>query len=150
MALAKTERRILQSVGQTMYPRGGAIDVDARDVGLVDYVEDYLDRLPYWDRIQLRAFFRLFDLGFAFTTTAPGRRFVDAHPDEQREYLDSWEHSPNYYKRMGWQGLRMVVTFAYAQSPDVKLGMGELAAEPEPGDVEQELKALAGLARKLS
>jgi hypothetical protein len=147
MPLSKSERRVVKAIGQTIFPRGGAIDVDAVEAGVVEYVEDYVERLPPWNRVQMRALFFAFDRAFGINASQPGRRFVDAHPDERRVFLDSWEHSSNYYQRMLWAGLRMVLTLAYAEAPGVKVGMGE-AAPPE-ADVETEPKQPARL-RKLS
>lgn len=147
MPLSKSERRIVEAIGQTLFPRGGAIDVDSVEAGVGDYVEDYVDRLPWWNRVQIRALFQAFDRGFGLNASQPGRRFVDAHPDERKAFLDAWEHSANYTQRMLWAGLRMVFTLAYAEAPGVKVGMGE--AVPAASEVETEPKQPARL-RKLS
>lgn len=145
MPLSTSERKLVAAIAATMFPRGGAIDVDSVDAGVVAWVEDYLDRLPRLDRLQLQAFFRAFDAGFAVTTADKGRRFVDAHPDERRDYLDAWEHSPRYAWRMGWQGLRMVFTMAYAASPAVREAMGE---GEDPRAVDEPVEAVPAEARR--
>lgn len=152
MILSPYERRVLRAIGQTMFPRGGAIDADAHDADVVSYIDDYLSRLPTWDRWQLRAFFRAFDLGFAAWCRNPMARFHTAHPDDRRDYLSSWEHSPRYTQRMGFQGLRMVFTFAWAESDAVKAGMGMIPPAGSPGgiagtraSIDDELKKLARL-----
>lgn len=131
MPLTVSERRLVKSIAETLFPRGGAIDADAQDAHVAAWVEDYLDRLPTLDAAKLRAFFQLFATGYGTRLSHLGRSFVDAHIDERTEYLDSWEHSSSYTQRMGWQGLRMVFTMAYAASPVVREAMGEFdAIEP--------------------
>lgn len=144
MILNPAERRVLRAIGQTMFPRGGAIDADATDADVVGYIEDYLGRLPALDRWQLRLFFRAFEVGFAAWSRNPGARFSTAHPDDRRDYLSSWEHSPRYAQRMGFNGLRMVFTFAWAESDAVKAGMGMNPPDPQ-ASIEGELKKLARL-----
>ncbi len=147
MALSAVQRRILTAAAETMFPPGGAFDIDGNEAQVVDYIDDYLGRMPLVDRMQLLVFFRVFDAGLAWTSMNPLARFHTADPVTRREYLSSWETSPSYARRMGFQGLRMVLTFAYAESPEVKEAMG---IPPEDGDLEQELRNLADVARRVA
>lgn len=124
MALNALDRRIVSAAAETMFPAGGAFETDGNEAGIVDYVDDYLDRMPKADRLQLLAFFRLFDAGLAWTEKRVGARFHAADAVTRREYLSSWENSPMYARRMGFQGMRMVLTFAYTECPAVKRAMG--------------------------
>jgi hypothetical protein len=131
MALTALDRKIVAAAADTLFPRGGAIDVDGTDAGVVAYVDDYLERLPSFERLKLLAFFRAFDVGLAWSTKRPGARFHTADPQTRRDYLAEWENG-NYTRRMGYQGLRMVLTFAYTESPAVKAAM-KIDREPPFG-----------------
>ncbi len=124
MALSELDRRIVTAAAETMFPPGGAFDTDGLEASIVPYVDDYLQRLPRFDRLQLLAFFRVFDTGMAWSEKRAGARFHNADATTRREYLSSWENSPTYSRRMGFQGLRMVLTMAYAECPAVKDAMG--------------------------
>ena len=124
MALSELDRRIVTAAAETKFPPGGAFDTDGLEANVVDYVDDYLQRLPRLDRLQLLAFFRVFDAGMAWSEKRTGAPFHTADAVTRREYLSSWENSPTYSRRMGFQGMRMVLTFAYAECPAVKDAMG--------------------------
>jgi hypothetical protein len=51
---------------------------------------------------------------------------------------------------MGFQALRMVLTFAYLEAPAVKVAMGVTPPEPPEGDLETELHHLARTARAVA
>ena len=143
MALSQAERRIVLAIGCALYPSGGAIPVDAEEAGVVEYIEDYLDRLPRGQRWQLRLLFRAFDLGHTVTALPPGRRFVSASLEEQQTYLASWEHDTRYWRRIGFSIFRMVFALAYAECHAVKEAMGTV---PRDADVQAEIDKLPKLA----
>jgi len=149
MPLSSSEKRVLRAIGQTLFPRGGAIRIDGLDAEVVEYIEDYLDRLPRLDRWQLRAFFRAFDLGYAVAARHPSARFHSARPDDRHEYLASWENSPRYAQRMGFQGLKMVFSLAYAECGAVKTGMGMTPTGDTEIDMQTALQDLATTAGKV-
>ena len=144
MALTQRDRAIVAAAADTMFPAGGAFDADGDDAGVVDYVDDYLERLPRLDRMQLLAFFRLFDAGLAWSEKNAGARFHTADSITRREYLSSWENSPSYTRRMGFQGMRMVLTMAYTEHPDVKLAMGLTPPTPNGSSNPRGRSAQAG------
>lgn len=143
MPLSDPERRILLAIGGALYPSGGAIALDAEEAGVVEYIEDYLDRLPRMQRWQLRLLFRAFDLGHAVTALPPGRRFVAASLEEQQLYLASWEHDSRYWRRIGFSIFRMVFALAYAEHPAVKEAIGTV---PREADLRDEIDKLPKVA----
>ena len=87
MGLTDHEKRIVDALGQTMFPRDRVLDVDGRDAGVVEYVEDYLWRMPPFGRTQVRALLTTFDLGFGAYAMRPGARFVTASTTDRSDYL---------------------------------------------------------------
>lgn len=149
MTLSPLDQRILRAAAETVFPPGGAIEADGNEADIVAYLDDYLARLPRFDRWQLIAFFRFFDVGLAWVTKRPGDRFHTADPVTRREYVESWDNSPSYLRRMGFQGLRMVLMLAYVESQSVQDAMGVPRAQQPNQQLDAELAKLGGLARQV-
>jgi hypothetical protein len=139
MVLTDGERRIVHALGQTMFPRDGVIPLDGDDVGVTDWVDDYVGRMPALSRTQIRALLRTFDLGYGVWAGRPRETFSAARPDARAAYLESWEHSATYSQRMLYEALRSFLSFAYVEAPAVR---STLLSEPTWG--EAALRARAG------
>jgi hypothetical protein len=121
--LTKAEASIVEALGQTLFPREGAISVDARDAGVVEYIDRFLAGLSAWDRARIRAMFLLFEVEIAVAHRSP-TRFTTASEADRRAYLSSWDDSPLYARRMAFQALRSVFTLAYMADREVERQMG--------------------------
>ncbi|MBX2796063.1 MAG: hypothetical protein KTR31_00300 [Myxococcales bacterium] len=117
--LTDLEKRIVAALGQTMFPRDKVIDLDGEDVQVVAWVEGYVGRMPPFSRGQIRALLQTFNLGFGAWARTPGATFASAKPSERAEYLETWERSTTYTQRQLYEALRAMMTFAYADAPDV-------------------------------
>jgi hypothetical protein len=127
--LTSGERRIVLAIGQTMFPRDGVLPFDADDAGVVEYVEDYLGRMPPFSRAQIRALLNTFEYAFAAWAGRPRDTFSSARPADRALYLESWERSATYTQRMLYEAIRAMMTFAYVESDVV-----DAAIRPERRD----------------
>lgn len=119
MGLSDQEKRAVAALGQTMFPRNKSIDLDGDDVGVVAWVEEYVRRMPPVGRTQIRALINTFELGYGAWAMRPGATFSSAKRKQREAYLESWETSSTYAQRMLFQGLRAMMTFSYADAPEV-------------------------------
>ena len=124
MPLSKSETRVVAALGQVMFPRGRSIAVDARDARLCDWVGAYLDAMPMMQRNQFKALIHSFNMSFGVAQMRPGSSFAAADPEAQREWIESWENSAIYQRRMAWDGLRTVLTMGYTESGAVRDALG--------------------------
>lgn len=119
MALTDRERRIVHALGQTMFPRNRIIDLDADDVGVVDWVDEYVTRMPPFAAAQIRALLNTVDLGFQAYKMVPGATFLGAARDDREAYLAGWEKASTYTQRQLYQALRAMMVLAFVDSPKV-------------------------------
>lgn len=119
MALTDRERRIVHALGQTMFPRNRTIDLDGDDVGVTDWVDEYVDRMPPFAAAQIRALLNTVDLGYGAYAMTPGATFTGAERAERAAYLSSWEDASTYTQRQLFQALRAMMVLAFVDSPKV-------------------------------
>jgi hypothetical protein len=110
--LTRFEARLVERLAMTMFPKEGPIAVDAVDARVVDYVDTYLTWMPKQERALIRVMFLVFGL------TAPRT------PWRRKEWLEGWEQSRLYPRRVIFQALRSVLTLAYTSDPEVLRQMG--------------------------
>ena len=139
MALSEPEQRIVLAIGQTMFPRDGALPMDADDVGVVAWIEDYLDRMPPFSRAQIRALLNTFEYGYAAWSGRPRDTFSAARPADRAAYLESWERAATYTQRMLYEAIRAMMVFAYVESDAVDAAIRP--ARPEPRVTEATARA---------
>jgi hypothetical protein len=120
MGLSDHERRIVLAIGQTMFPRDAVLGIDADDANVVEWVDDYLARMPPFARGQIRALLNSFEYGYAAWAGRPRDTFSAARPADRALYLESWERSSSYVQRMLYEALRAMFTFAYVESDAVE------------------------------
>ncbi len=140
MGLTDQEKRLVRAIGQAMFPRDRSIDVDADDVDLVSWVEDYLGRMPAANRSQIRALLQTFDLGFGAWALRPGARFTGGKPTEQSDYIESWSNSNVFAQRMLFEALWCVVAFGYVEQAEAQGHIGQ-GAKPAPLQLPEHLTA---------
>ncbi|MEO0604510.1 MAG: gluconate 2-dehydrogenase subunit 3 family protein [Myxococcota bacterium] len=119
MALTDRERRIVHALGQTMFPRNRTIDLDADDVGLVDWVDGYVGRMPPFAAAQIRALLNTVDLGYGAYAMMPGATFTNAEKSQREEYLASWENASTYTQRQLYAAIRAMLVLGFVDSPKV-------------------------------
>ncbi|MEN0068355.1 MAG: gluconate 2-dehydrogenase subunit 3 family protein [Myxococcota bacterium] len=117
MVLTDRERRIVHALGQTMFPRNRTIDLDADDVGVVDWVDEYVGRMPPFAAAQIRALLNTVDLGYGAYAMTPGSTFTSADRESREEYLSSWENASTYTQRQLFQALRAMMVLSFVDAP---------------------------------
>ncbi|KIG17226.1 hypothetical protein DB30_03539 [Enhygromyxa salina] len=122
--LTPIEARIVGALGQTMYPRGGNIPVDARDARALEYVDEWLAAVPKRERVLLRLMFVLFEVAMPAFGPSRTKTFTRASPEAQHAYLAAWETSDLYFRRVSLLGLRSVFAFAYLADAEVLRHIG--------------------------
>ena len=122
MALTQYETRIVQALADVMFVPTDTLP-DADTAGVIERVNMYLNALSMEQRAQMRAMFVAFDVGFPVVMRAPTKRFVDASFEEQQEYLQRAEATMGN-PRMAFEGVRLVMLVAYAESGAVMESLG--------------------------
>ena len=87
--LTPIEAKIVGALGQTMYPREGAIGLDATQTRAIEYVDEWLTLVPFKERVLLRLMFVLFEISMPAFGPVRTRRFSRADPDSRYAYLSS-------------------------------------------------------------
>jgi hypothetical protein len=122
--LTPIEARIVEALGQAMYPRGGSIPVDASGARAIEYVDEWMVALPAKERLLLRLMFVLFELAMPAFGPSRTRTFSRASPEAQYAYLSAWETSDLYFRRASMLALRSVFALAYLADPEVQRHIG--------------------------
>ncbi len=122
--LTNFEANIVSTLGQVMYPREGGIPVDAEQARALEYVERWLAALPLQERVLLRMLFLLIEFSMPVFGPSRARRFTQATPEAQYEYLKTWETSRIYFRRVSMYGLRSVFALAYFADDSVRERIG--------------------------
>lgn len=122
--LTTNEARVVAALGEAMFPREKGVEVSAHEADLVAYVDDYAASLPSFERGQLKALLASFDRGFGMLQFRPTQRFASASLPERRDYVERCARASNYTARMVFEGLRTVMTMAFAESPRVREAIG--------------------------
>jgi len=119
MALTDRERRMVHALGQTMFPRNRTIDLDGDDVGLVEWVDGYVGRMPPFAAAQVRALLNAVDLGYGAWAMMPGATFASAEKSQREAYLSSWEKASTYTQRQLYAAIRAMMVLGFVDSPQV-------------------------------
>lgn len=122
--LTSIEAHIVEALGETLFPKEGSITLGASQAHVVEYVDDFMSRVPARDRWLVRGMFLLFELGIAAFGPERAPRFSTASPAARRAYLASWENAHLYFRRVAFQALRSIFTMAYMADPEVGRQMG--------------------------
>lgn len=120
--LGRGEVAFLEAAAEAMFPEGGAIPLSGRDADLPGYLDDYFAGLPAHLRLQIRALFLLFEHAtLVFPAPAPRgrRRFSSLSNEQRRAFLESWQSSRLFLRRMPFSALRAVLTMGYLGHPAV-------------------------------
>ncbi len=110
--LTARERAVVDAIAQTIFPPGGAIPMDAREAGVVEWVDRFLASVPRQERVLIRLMFALFEL--APLASPRPRPFTRMDPDRRRRWLAGWEQSRLMPRRTAFGALRSVILMAYA------------------------------------
>lgn len=122
--LTPYEAKIIGALSQTMYPRGGDLAPDHGQQRALEYVDTWLTAIPLKERTLVRCMFVMYEMGMLVFGPSRTRTFSAAKPEHQAAYLNAWENSSIYFRRISFSGLRSVLTLAYFADPSVQAMIG--------------------------
>jgi hypothetical protein len=134
--LSKADTATIRALAMCFLPRGGGIEHDAVDAGVLPFIDNWFAKLRPFEVLRIRALFGLFEYYIAIENLSPFARFSRAEREDQIVYLSTWENSSIYARRLAFQGVRSIITLAYDQHPGVQEQMGL-------GQSEEQLRAQA-------
>jgi len=121
--LGRKSYAVVCAIGEALMPEGGDIPPSAEQAGVPEFVDDYLDGVPTLTRRLIHMLFFLMEHAtyfFAFTT----RRLSEMDVKARIRYLEGWENSRFYARRLAFTSLRAIYGMAYLAHPEVEKAMG--------------------------
>ncbi len=144
--LTKRDENVVRALALTLLTRGGKVDLDAVDAGVVKRIDRWMTDLNAVERLKIRGLFHMFDLWYAVHAFSPLARFTKANAEQRTAYLATWEHSEMYARRLAFQGIRQITSLAYMEHTGVRAGIG-IEDDVSP---EEHLRRLASVSELLS
>lgn len=121
--LSRMDAAVFRAAAAVTFPKGGEIDPSYAEAKVVEYCDDYIMWLPEGQRFLIRLLCILFE--HATIVFVPSlRRFTSLSLEEQTRYLDGWDTSPVYLRRMAFQSLRAILCMAYLADEEVNRQIG--------------------------
>jgi len=121
--LGRKSYAVVRAIGEALLPPGGAIPISAEEANVPEFIDNYVATVPkLTGRLMLMLFFLMEHATyfFAFTT----RRLSEMDVEERIKYLEGWEDSSLYPRRLAFTGLRAIYGMAYLGHPEVEAAMG--------------------------
>jgi hypothetical protein len=127
------EHATLRAINDVLYPPGGTIPWGANQVGVCEYVDDYVFGMKEKQRRMIRMLF-LF-LEFAPLLLLRGRtRLSRMTPARCQKFLESLENSRLYFLRIVLISVRTIIGMGFMADSRVQASMGMFANCAYPGD----------------
>ena len=121
--LSIRETAFLKAVSDAVFPAGGEIPMSGSEADIPAYMDRYLSSLPARYRRFIRLLFFLFENAtWIFSGTTAG--FSALKGDRRQAYLEGWETSRFYARRMAAQGLKTLMCIAYLGNASVREAVG--------------------------
>lgn len=116
--LSDHEATIATSIAEAMFPGDHLGMPSGPEVGVVDTLDEYLDAAPEYTANLLRLLLHAIDemavvSGFGMT------RFHRRPLDERVDILNSWDASWINARREAFEGLKLILSMGYCESPRV-------------------------------
>lgn len=121
--LGRKSCAVVRAIGEALLPEGGDIPFSAEQAEVPRFVDNYLDGVPTLTRRLIYMLFFLMEHAtyiFAFTT----RRLSEMDVNARVRYLEGWENSRLYARRLAFTSLRAIYGMAYLAHPEVEKAMG--------------------------
>jgi hypothetical protein len=125
--LARREYATLAASALAMFPQGGAVPPSGVDAGIPEFVDRYLvTSSPRIRRLMRLLFFLIEHASLFFPAGGRGglRRFSALSFEQQSAYLQSWERSRLYPRRIVFLSLRAILSMGYFADPAVLQALG--------------------------
>lgn len=121
--LSRIDAAVLRAAAEATFPKGGEVTPSYADARVVEYCDEYIMWLPASQRVLIRLLLVLFEHATLFF--GPSRRRMSALSfDDRVKYLDNWDQSPVYLRRMAFQSLRAILCMAYLADDEVNRQIG--------------------------
>lgn len=123
VTLTRREYAFVAAAADATFPRGGPIEPSGCDAGVPRYVDRYLAVVPARMRRLMRLlFFLLEHAPLFFPPGGPSglRRFSKLSPSAQVAYLEGWQRSRFFPRRLVFTSLRSILTLGYLSDPEVQ------------------------------
>jgi hypothetical protein len=131
--LRPKEYEMIRAVGDVIYPEGGTIPYSAYQVGVPEFVDEYLAKMDPQKQRLIHMLLILIQWGpILFLRRA--RRFIYLSRREQAEFLGWMENSRFYFIRICLLSVRTLLGLAYLADARVLKAMGVFAVCKYPGD----------------
>ena len=121
--LSSMEIRVLRALSDTVFPAASAVPLSGTEAGIPEYMDRYVDSLPVPYRHLIRVLFFLFE-GASVVFSGKIRWFTALPEDSRKAYLEGWESSRFYARRMSVQGLKTLLCIAYLADARVRKSIG--------------------------
>ncbi len=121
--LGRKSYTVVCTIGEALLPEGGDIPFSAKQARVPEFIEEYMSGVPALTRRLIKMLFFLMEHAtylFAFTT----QRLSKLDVEKRIKYLDGWERSRFYARRLAFTSLRAIYGMAYIGNPDVEKAMG--------------------------
>ena len=114
---------VFQAAAEATFPAGGEVSPSYSEARVVEYCDDYIGWLSPSQRILIRLLLVLFE--HATLVFMPSfRRMSSLSVEDRVKYLDGWDQSPIYLRRMAFQSLRAILCMAYLADDEVNRQIG--------------------------
>ena len=117
------ETEFLKAVSDTVFPAGGEIPLSGSEAEIPCYMDQYLSSLPARYRMFIRLLFFLFEYSTLIFSGSPAG-LSTMKPDRRQGYLEGWESSRFYFRRMAAQSLKTLLCIAYLGNESVREAVG--------------------------
>ncbi len=135
VTLTRREYAFVAAAADATFPRGGPVEPSGSDAGVPRYVDRYLSVVPARMRGLMRLLFFLLEHATLFFP--PGgpsglRRFSKLSPSAQVAYLEGWQRSRFFPRRLVFTSLRSILTLGYLSDPEVQRALSLTPPEIDP------------------
>lgn len=124
--ISRMDAAVFRAAAEVTFPKGGEVDPSYRDAKVVEYCDQYIMWLPQSHRFLIRLLCILFEHATLVFGPKPWRRFTALSLADQVKYLDGWDTSPLYLRRMAFQSLRAILCMAYLADDEVNRQIGNI------------------------
>lgn len=121
--LSRFEKKVATSLAETMAPPECGIALCHRDVEMVAWLDDYIEKSILLLRIGVIYLFSLIELSPIFFGYGP-RRFSSLPLDKRDEYLNKWRDIKIWPLSMTMLLIRLLIGFSFYQDERVLVELG--------------------------
>lgn len=122
--LSRMDAAVFRAAAAVTFPKGGEISPSYAEAKVVEYCDEYIMWLPQGQRFLIRLLCILFEHATIVFGPKRLKRFTALSLEDQTKYLDGWDQSPVYLRRMAFQSLRAILCMAYLADDEVNRQIG--------------------------